>query len=326
MSTSSPGAGRAVRAAILDMDGLMFDSERAAREAWRAALAGRGYALDDAVYARAIGRTAQEARAVFVEAFGEDLPVAAIEADMALRLRRLLEPVPPLKPGLHALLDTLDELGLQAAVASATAAAEVRRRLATAALADRFAVVVGGDEVRAGKPAPDLFLHAADVLGVAPAACIVLEDSEAGIRAASAAGMVPVMVPDLVLPSAECLALCESVVGTLGGAAMVIRALVRGAQPGGGAVPRALRPFGSLDGYFAAAKDLIARLEGGGHRAAAAQLRDGYGCLNGLTDGWALFLESIDRVRAEHAAALSDDERRELEELRRVARRMVRRR
>jgi HAD superfamily hydrolase (TIGR01509 family) len=311
---------------IFDMDGLMFDSERLAREAWRAALAERGYALDDGTYARAIGHTAQEARAVFVEAFGADLPVAAVEEDKARRLRALLEPAPPLKPGLHALLDTLDELGLPAAVASATAAAEVRHRLTAAALAERFAVVVGGDEVRAGKPAPDLFLRAADVLGVTPAVCVVLEDSEAGIRAAAAAGMVPVMVPDLVPPSDECLALCESVVGTLGGAAIVIRGLVGGTQPGGGVVSGPLRQFGSLDAYFAAAKDLTARLRSEGHEAAAAELRSGYDCLNGLTDGWALFLASIDTVRRERATALSAEERRELEKLRRVARGMVRRR
>ena len=85
-------------------------------------------------------------------------------------------------------------------------------------------------------------------------------------------------------------------------------------------------PFTSLAEYFTAARDLISRLEEGGHRAAAAELDEGYRCLNGLTDGWALFLESIDKVRAERGAALSDDERRQLEDLRRVARGAVRRR
>ena len=86
------------------------------------------------------------------------------------------------------------------------------------------------------------------------------------------------------------------------------------------------RPFTSLTEYFTAARDFIACLEAEGHRVAAAELDEGYRCLNGLTDGWALFLESIDKVRAERGAELSDDERRRLEALRRVARGAVRRR
>lgn len=216
------GRTPAVQAVILDMDGLIFDSERAAREAWRAALLARGYALSDEVYLQAVGRTAAEARAVFVRALGHDLPVEAIEQDKARRLRTLLGEAPPLKPGLTAVLDEAERLGLPAAVASATAAPEVRRRLAAVGLERRFGVVVGGDEVRAGKPAPDLFLRAAELLGVPPAACLVFEDAEAGIRAAAAAGMPAVMVPDLVQPSASCRALCAAVVDSLAAAVPVL--------------------------------------------------------------------------------------------------------
>ena len=102
----------------------------------------------------------------------------------------------------------------------------MRGRLVAARLAARYDVVVGGDEVRAGKPAPDLFARAAQLLRVAAEECIVLEDSEAGILAASVARMVPVTVPDLVRPSASCRALCASVVASLHEAAPVIRGLV----------------------------------------------------------------------------------------------------
>lgn len=222
-----PAGGRtpAVRAVIFDMDGLIFDSERAAREAWRAALLAHGHALADETYLQAVGRTAPEARAVFVRAFGDDLPVEAIEADKTRRLLTLLGEAPPLKPGLGEVLDEAGRLGLPAAVASATAAPEVRRRLAAAGLERRFAVVVGGDEVRAGKPAPDLFLRAAELLGVPPEACLVLEDAEAGVRAAAAAGMAAVMVPDLAQPSAACRALCTAVVESLAAAVPVLREL-----------------------------------------------------------------------------------------------------
>lgn len=88
----------------------------------------------------------------------------------------------------------------------------------------------------------------------------------------------------------------------------------------------AASPFSTLEEYFAAVRDLIAELEARGLGEAAAELRAGYRCLNGLTDGWALFLESIDEVLAEEAAELSRDERRRLAAIRGVARGAVRRR
>ncbi|MCX6373034.1 MAG: HAD-IA family hydrolase [Actinobacteria bacterium] len=82
-----------------------------------------------------------------------------------------------------------------------TAQAEVKRRLCNVGLLERFDVVVGGYEVARGKPAFDLFLRAGEDLGVVAANCVVFEDPEACIRAAAAAGMIPVLVPDLVDPS-----------------------------------------------------------------------------------------------------------------------------
>jgi HAD superfamily hydrolase (TIGR01509 family) len=225
VSTAARAQHPVVRALIFDMDGLMFDSERVAREAWRAALLAHGRELTDEVYLRAVGRTAAEAQEVFARAFGAGLPIDAVVADKDRRLRELLGEAPPLKPGLGEVLDEAGRLGLPAAVASATAAPEVRRRLAVAGLERRFAVVVGGDEVAAGKPAPDLFLRAAELLHVRPGACLVFEDAEAGIRAAAAAGMPAVMVPDLVQPSPACRELCRAVVDSLSAAVPLLRDL-----------------------------------------------------------------------------------------------------
>jgi HAD superfamily hydrolase (TIGR01509 family) len=221
-SPATPGVG----AVIFDMDGLMFDTERLARDAWRAALADHGYALGDDVYLSVVGHTAQEARATFVAALGPDLPIDDVAAGAARRLRELLLPVPPLKPGLVALLDGIDDLRLALAVASSTAHAEVERRLVAAGLSPRFAAVVGGDEVARGKPAPDLFLLAGERLGVAPDRCLVLEDSEAGVRAAGAAGMSCVMVPDLVEPAPAVRRSAAAVVVSLSDVLAVLRPLV----------------------------------------------------------------------------------------------------
>ena len=212
-----------VEAVIFDMDGLMFDTERLARDAWRRAMAEHGYALGDDVYLTAVGRTVEGACRAFVDALGPDLPIADIEAAKARYLRAMLALGPPLKPGLLALLDDLEELGLATAVASATARPEVERRLAGAGLLGRFGAAAGGDEVARGKPAPDLFRLAGERLGVSPAVCMALEDSEAGVRAAVAAGMAVVMVPDLVEPSPSTRALATAVVSSLSEVLEVIR-------------------------------------------------------------------------------------------------------
>jgi len=211
----STGRPAVVKAVIFDMDGLMFDTERLARDAWRRAMAEHGYALDDDVYLAAVGRPVEAACRIFVDALGPDAPIHDIEAAKARHLREMLIPGPPLKRGLLALLDGIDEADLPAAVASSTARAEVDRRLSSVDLGTRFRATVGGDEVAHGKPAPDLFLLAAGRLGAVPADCVVLEDSEAGIRAAAAAGMIPVMIPDLVEPSPAVRALAAAVVGSL---------------------------------------------------------------------------------------------------------------
>jgi HAD superfamily hydrolase (TIGR01509 family) len=214
-----------VRGVVLDMDGLMFDTERLARDAWRRAMAERGYELSDEVYLPAIGRTVGGACRHFVEALGPDLPIAEIEAAKAAYLLELIEPAPPMKPGLMALLDGVDELGLPAAVASSTARPEVERRLASVGLLGRFAATAGGDEVARGKPAPDLFLLACERLDAPPSHCVVLEDSEAGVQAAAAAGMSTVIVPDLVPPSPTALALARAVVPSLSEALAVVQGL-----------------------------------------------------------------------------------------------------
>ena len=220
----------AVKAVIFDMDGLMFDTERLAREAWYRAMAEHGYALDDSVYLTAVGRTVDAACRIFLDALGPDLPIEDIEAAKARHLRKMLKPSPPLKQGLVALLDGIDDLGMLTAVASSTARAEVEHRLSSAGLRERFDVVVGGDEVALGKPAPDLFLRAGEHLGVNPGGCVVLEDSEAGIGAAAAAGMIPVMVPDLVEPSPVVRELAAAVVCSLSEVLGVLRGLRAGSR------------------------------------------------------------------------------------------------
>lgn len=195
---------RRLSAVILDMDGLMLDVERVARVAWKLAMRDRGYEIGDDVYMRLVGRTIRQAEEILKEAFGDDLPFE----DIRRRKRRYIDKHVDrygisIKPGLSDLLDFLEQVGVPTAVATSSGRESVDRKLAAVGLTGRFDVVVCGDDVERGKPAPDIFLTAADRLRAQPERCLVLEDSEAGVRAAHAAGMVAVMVPDIQPPSEE---------------------------------------------------------------------------------------------------------------------------
>jgi HAD superfamily hydrolase (TIGR01509 family) len=105
-----------------------------------------------------------------------------------------------MKPGLLDLLDFLEQRNVPKIVATSTRRSNAIPRLEKANLLHRFLTVTTGDQVEHGKPAPDLFLLAASTINVAPTECIVLEDSEAGVDGAHAAGMTVFMIPDMKQP------------------------------------------------------------------------------------------------------------------------------
>ena len=105
------------------------------------------------------------------------------------------------------LLEWLDLQAIPRAVATSTRRERARAKLEQTALLARFRDIVGGDEVARGKPEPDIYVEAARRLGVPAVECIALEDSEPGVRAALAAGMTPIMVPDMHVPPEDLIAL-----------------------------------------------------------------------------------------------------------------------
>ncbi len=111
----------------------------------------------------------------------------------------------------------MEESDIPIAIATSSDASFTALSLHSAGLGDRFEHIVTGDQVVAGKPAPDIFLEAANRLKVAPESCVVFEDSEAGVTSASAAGMTVYLVPDLKMPSQETQVLAYRVVGSLQG-------------------------------------------------------------------------------------------------------------
>jgi HAD superfamily hydrolase (TIGR01509 family) len=180
---------RRIEAVIFDCDGTLVDSEPLARRAWERGLAPYGYTIADADYESLIGLPFARTHAFFAERIPGLPPADAFWGQYAGTLFALidgeLEPFPDA-------LDTVRALarrGVRLAVASSSPRARLDRTLAKAGLQDAFEVSVAGDEIEHGKPAPDMFLAAAARLDVAPAACVVIEDSPPGVLAGLAAGM-----------------------------------------------------------------------------------------------------------------------------------------
>lgn len=208
--TGGSGIGTAVdppAAVIFDMDGLMLDTERLASRAWGDAARALGVPFDATVTPRLVGRNFADCESLIRGHHGPDYPVQALmKAWHAAYDEIVAREGIAQKEGLEALLDWLDLRAIPKAVATSTRRSRAEAKLRRTGLVERFVVLVGGDEVARGKPAPDIFLAAAQRLGVRTAACLVLEDSEPGVRGALAGGMRAIMVPDQHPPSEELLA------------------------------------------------------------------------------------------------------------------------
>ncbi len=204
-----------MKAVIFDMDGVIFDSERATYLCWKKVAEEHGLLNMDEVYRKCIGVTVEVTERICKEAYGEDFEYERFskEASVLYHARydggRL-----PMKEGVREILEFLKERGIPIAIASSTREERVAKQLQEASIFEYFDAVVGGDRVKKSKPAPDIFLFAAERLGAVPEDCLVIEDSYNGILAAAAAGMIPVMVPDMLEPTDsirdKCYAVCSS--------------------------------------------------------------------------------------------------------------------
>ena len=215
-------------AVILDMDGLMLDTEPLYQRAWERAAADLGYTLSAEFYYRALaGRRLDEYGQELLDTYGPTFPFERFMELALLGWRELAEAegAPP-KQGLHELLHWLRTEGLSVAVATGNDRWRTELLLTRAGLRDSMSHVVTREDASAGKPAPDIFLAAARLLAYPPCLCVVVEDSNAGILAADRAGMRAIMVPDRQAPSEQARSLAHRVVGSLLEIPHVLRALL----------------------------------------------------------------------------------------------------
>jgi HAD superfamily hydrolase (TIGR01509 family) len=201
-------------AVLFDMDGLMIESERALLDCWRQAARQLRLELDDELWLAMVGLHERACDQLLRERLDEAEAQALVAAMNALYEGRVAAGL-PLKPGLLELLAVLVERGLPKAVVTSTPRVRAEPKLARCGLLPHFTTLITGSDVRHSKPAPDIYLLAAQTLGVDPRRCVVLEDSAPGVRAALAAGMTPIQVPDLVAPDVEVRALGHRIVDSL---------------------------------------------------------------------------------------------------------------
>ena len=197
-------------AVIFDMDGLLFDSESLYRDAIIAAAGELGHRFTVEDFLKLVGRPWSVNRATLQEQIG---PTNDPDAFRAAWMRQYdgMRAALALKVGAMELLDRLNQLQVPCAICTSSSHSDVEHNLTLHTLVGRFDAIIASGDYSRGKPFPDPYLCAAQALDVAPADCLALEDSYNGVRAAAAAGMQTVMVPDLLPATEEVRTLCKFV-------------------------------------------------------------------------------------------------------------------
>jgi HAD superfamily hydrolase (TIGR01509 family) len=191
--------GKMKSAAIFDMDGLMFDTERIYRDNWMLYAPRFGYKTDPE-FPRAVCGTSGQHMLDVIESYYPGIDAMGFKLAVRSAVEAAIEKSVPLMPGIRGILQMFSEKGVPCAVASSSRAAKIEHCLLKSGLAEFFAVSVSGEAVEHGKPAPDIFLCAAEKLGFPPESCYVFEDGLNGVHAGIAAGCTTIMIPDLLEP------------------------------------------------------------------------------------------------------------------------------
>jgi HAD superfamily hydrolase (TIGR01509 family) len=204
-----------IRAVIFDMDGTLIDTEAAHRRAFAETGLALGWPMSDELLLSMVGIHRDENERMLARHMGPDFPLARFYADSDALFEAAVDAGIPLRPGALLLLEHLARSGIPMALATSTAAPYAQQRLERSGLLHYFDVIVTRSDVERPKPHPEPYLLAVERLGVDPAVCVAVEDSHAGVRSASAAGIATVMVPDLLPPTEELILACARILPSL---------------------------------------------------------------------------------------------------------------
>lgn len=184
-----------IRAVVFDLDGLMFNTEMIYDQVGDELLRRRGKQMTPDLKLAMIGRRAQESLTFMIDMHGlTDTVDELLEESHTLFFETAADRLAPM-PGLHELLEFIETHQLPKGVATSSSHGYVQRVVGPFGLLPRFNIILASEDVAQGKPHPEIYLKAADKLGIAPSEMVVLEDSQNGINAAAAAGAVAIAVP-----------------------------------------------------------------------------------------------------------------------------------
>lgn len=202
---------------VFDMDGVLFDTERLCEQSWLVTAEEEGLPDMEKIFSRCIGLNANDSRRIVMEAYGEDFAYEDFRQRASKWFRDYIDKNGlPIKPGTREILAWLKKSGWRVGLASSTRRSTVLEHLEQAGIGEFFSVVITGDMVEHSKPRPDIYLLACRELGAAPEEAYAIEDSPNGIRSAYAAGMTPLMVPDMIAPDQEMVRLSRKIFSDLG--------------------------------------------------------------------------------------------------------------
>ncbi|MBQ4224758.1 MAG: HAD family phosphatase [Oscillospiraceae bacterium] len=193
-----------VKAVIFDMDGVIFDTESLVLKSWE--YLAEIYHLGDIreMFLKCTGTNTETTMKIVKEHLGSGIDCVSLAAQASAWFHGYTDRNGvPMKKGVKELLSDIRGKGIPIALASSTKADSVTAMLKGAGIYEYFDSVIGGDMLEKSKPEPDIYLMAADRLGISPSGCAAVEDSFNGVRSAYSAGMKAIMVPDLLPPDEE---------------------------------------------------------------------------------------------------------------------------
>ena len=191
---------RKPKAVVFDLDGTLIDSESLVLDAYMAAANRHGVPFTHGQFLSLVGRHRQHSEMKMREYFGETFPLEAFYATVS---EHVGDRHAPLKPGALALFDHLDSQATPYALATSSGPGWVEKHFRAHDLGRRFRGVVTREDVTHGKPHPEPYLKASTILGYPAADVLAIEDSPTGVASAHAAGLMTLMIPDLIQPDDE---------------------------------------------------------------------------------------------------------------------------
>ncbi|OLQ77740.1 2-deoxyglucose-6-phosphatase [Photobacterium proteolyticum] len=186
-----------LQAAVFDMDGLLVDSEPFWQRAQVEIFSSLGVQIEQKDTLQTMGlRIDQVVEFWYAKQPWQDLDCATVTEMIVVRVEELIKEHKPMLPGVLEALATCEQLDLKIALASSSPMRLIQSTLEALSLESKFSAVLSAEHLRYGKPHPEVYINAADELGVAPQACVAFEDSVNGLLAAKAAQMKGIAVPE----------------------------------------------------------------------------------------------------------------------------------